>query len=80
MGRVAGSVVGFEYSDAMRDSDIVWNAATLDRFLESPMTYIPGTRMGIRGIKDADRRSDLIAYLQEISDSPDVCEATPSFQ
>ena len=77
IGRGAGSVPGFDYSDAMRDSEIVWSAATLDRFLKSPMTYIPGTRMGIRGIKDSDRRSDLIAYLQEMSDSPDVCEVTP---
>jgi len=63
-GRRAGSVPGFEYSDAMRRSGIVWSAATLDRFLTAPLKAVPGTAMGFDGIKDPRERADLIAYLK----------------
>lgn len=62
-GRRAGSVPGFTYSRAMKQSVLVWNAQTLDRFLASPMSAVPGTTMGYAGIDDAQERADLIAYL-----------------
>lgn len=62
-GRKAGSVPGFDYSEAMKRSGIVWNAATLDRFLANPLGTVPGTTMGYAGIADARERADLIAYL-----------------
>lgn len=62
-GRKAGSVPGFDYSEAMKRSGIVWNAATLDRFLANPLGAVPGTTMGYAGIADARERADLIAYL-----------------
>jgi len=64
-GRPAGSVAGFNYSDAMKASGIVWDEATLDAFLAAPRDYVPGTRMTYAGIKDAQERADLIAYLRE---------------
>jgi cytochrome c len=69
-GRVAGSLPGFPYSPAMRKAGaggLIWTAQTLDRFLESPTTFIPGTRMGYVGIKDNRERADLIAYLKEVT-------------
>ena len=66
-GRVAGGVPNFPYSPAMKKAGaagLVWNEATLDKFLESPMKYIPGTRMGYAGVKDSQERADLIAYLK----------------
>jgi cytochrome c len=63
LGRKAGSVAGFDYSEAMKRSGIVWNAATLDRFLANPLGTVPGTTMGYAGIADARERADLIAYL-----------------
>jgi len=51
-GRRAGTVPGFAYSDAMKKSGIVWNEATLDRFLADPLRTVPGTAMGYAGIKD----------------------------
>jgi cytochrome c len=63
LGRKAGSVPGFDYSEAMKRSGIVWNAATLDRFLADPLGTVPGTTMGYAGIADARERADLIAYL-----------------
>ncbi len=63
-GRRAGSVPGFAYSDAMRHSNIVWNEATLNRFLANPLKTVPGTSMGYAGVKDDKERVDLIAYLK----------------
>ena len=62
-GRRAGSVPGFAYSDAMRRSRIIWNDATLERFIADPLKAVPGTAMGYAGVKDRRERADLIAYL-----------------
>ncbi len=65
-GRRAGTAPGFEdYSAAMRNSGIVWNAKTLDQFLRNPAAMVPGTMMGYAGIADAGERADLIAWLQQ---------------
>jgi len=63
IGRAAGSVTGFDYSRALRESGIVWSADSLDRFLQNPLKTVPGTRMGYAGVKDAQERADLIAFL-----------------
>jgi len=68
-GRRAGSVKGFEYSDAMKHSKIVWNAKTLDRFLANPLLTVPGTAMGYAGVTDRKERTDLIAYLKRANES-----------
>lgn len=78
IGRKAGSVPDFAYSDAMKRSGIVWNAATLDRFLADPMQAVPGTTMGYAGVADARERADLIAYLREQSDGPNCRKALSS--
>jgi cytochrome c len=69
IGRRAGSVAGFGYSDAMRRSRRVWDAQTLDRFLANPLAAVPGTSMGYAGIADPQERADLIAYLREVNAS-----------
>ncbi len=63
-GRRAGSVPGFDYSEAMKRSGIVWDAASLDRFLANPLRTVPGTSMTYAGVSDAQERADLIAYLR----------------
>lgn len=68
-GRRAGSVKDFAYSEAMRRSGIVWNEKTLDRFLASPLTAIPGTTMGYAGVQDNNERADLIAYLKRANEA-----------
>jgi cytochrome c len=73
IGRRAGSVDGFTYSQAMRESNIVWSTGTLDTFLKSPMSMVPGTTMGYVGIPDENDRSDLIAYLEQAGRSADTC-------
>jgi cytochrome c len=63
IGRRAGTVAGFAYSEAMQQSGIVWNAKSLDRFLADPPGEVPGTTMTYAGIDEARDRADLIAYL-----------------
>src|SRR3546814_11455231 len=50
-GRKAGSVEGFNYSKAMKQSEIVWNEETLDKYLADPNGYIPGNRMTFDGLR-----------------------------
>ncbi len=72
-GRKAGSVPGFEYSDAMKKSGIVWNDKTLARFLTDPAKMVPGTSMGYAGVKDAQERIDLLAYLKQAGQDEKLC-------
>ena len=69
-GRVAGSVDGFRYSKSMAKAGadgLIWTDETLNAFLEDPKAYIPKTKMSFRGIRDAEDRADLIAYLDSFS-------------
>ncbi len=73
-GRRAGTAPGYdEYSQAMRDSNIVWDERTLDWFLTDPMRAIPGTAMGYAGIKDAQERLALIAWLRTATRAGQAC-------
>lgn len=76
-GRLAGSVPGADYSAAMKQSGIVWNEKTLDRFLAAPMKAVPGTSMTYDGVTDPKDRADLIAYLKRVNQTPD-CGKQPS--
>ncbi len=62
-GRKAGSVPGFNYSPALKASNIVWDAKTLDQFLAAPTQKVPGTRMVMK-VADPAKRAALIAYLK----------------
>jgi len=77
LGRRAGSVPGFAYSRAMKDSRITWDEKTLDRFLAQPVKAVPGTTMTYDGIPDPQERADLIAYLRHANDLPE-CRSAPS--
>ncbi|MGH7342568.1 MAG: c-type cytochrome [Candidatus Rokuibacteriota bacterium] len=72
-GRHAGSVPGFAYSDAMRNSGIVWNRQTLDVFLADPLGTVPGTFMTYAGIQDPKERAQLLAFL-EVATRSEQCE------
>lgn len=67
IGRRAASIAGFDYSKAMKQSGIVWNKKTLDRFLTKPIGAVPGTSMTYDGVPLAGDREDLIAYLEKVN-------------
>lgn len=69
----AGSVPGFDYSDAMKKSGIVWNEKTLALFLADPAKTVPGTSMAYAGVKDGQERNDLIAYLKKATQPGGPC-------
>jgi cytochrome c len=65
VGREAGAIDGFNYSDANANSDITWTPEVLFEYLEAPREYLPGTRMAFPGLKDPQDRVDVIAYLDQ---------------
>ena len=64
LGREAGSVDGYKYSKAMKNSDVVWDEESLDKFLTKPRKFIKKTKMSFRGIKKKSLRDDIISYLK----------------
>lgn len=64
-GRKAGTLPGFgRYSEALKKADITWDAQALDAWLKDPKALIPGNQMTFPGIKNAEAREHLIAYLK----------------
>jgi len=66
-GRKAGSVADFDYSPALKKSQVVWNEKNLDRWLANPEKFIPGQKMNY-SVPEAQDRADLIAYLKTQTD------------
>ena len=64
LGRKAGSVKGYKYSKAMKNSGVVWDEESLDKFLTKPRKFIPKTKMSFRGIKKKSLRDDLISFFK----------------
>ncbi|MGE5270482.1 MAG: c-type cytochrome [Thiohalocapsa sp.] len=64
-GRKAGTVEGYSYSQAMKQSGIVWDDETLAKYLHSPRTVVPGNKMAFPGLKDDKQTANLLAYLHQ---------------
>ena len=64
-GRKAGTGGGYESSDAMKKSGIVWDEATLAEYNRDPKGKVPGTKMLFNGVKNPGQLADLVAYLKE---------------
>jgi cytochrome c len=67
IGRAAGTVAGFNYSPANKNAGITWSKEKLFQFLEKPQRVVPQTKMIFAGLPDAQKRADLIAYLENPS-------------
>ena len=68
VGRTAGTIAGFVYSDANKDAGtkgLVWTDDNLFKYLENPAAFMPDNKMTYAGIKDETDRRDLIAYLKQ---------------
>jgi cytochrome c len=64
VGRAAGTIAGYTYSDANKNSGITWTPEKLFQYLEKPQRVVPGTKMTFAGLSDAQKRADVIAYLK----------------
>ncbi|WP_448952664.1 c-type cytochrome [Labrys neptuniae] len=62
-GRKAGTLAGYPFSPAMQASGLIWDAATLDRFIAAPQAVVPGTRMIYAGMDDENRRKALVEFI-----------------
>jgi cytochrome c2 len=69
VGRHTGSVTEFHYSVGNQNANLNWDETTLEKYLDSPKTVVPGTTMNFAGIKDADKRADLISYLATLKEA-----------
>ena len=68
LGRKPGTIEGFAYSDANKAAGakgLVWTEEVMLKYLENPLTFMPGTKMAFAGLKDVQDRKDLIAYLKK---------------
>jgi len=67
IGRKSGTEAGYNYSDAMKNANLTWDEATLDKYLTKPKEEVPGNKMPFPGLPKAEDRQNLIAYLKEAS-------------
>jgi cytochrome c len=61
--RPAGKIDGFDYSDGLKASGIVWSKEKIDAYITAPKAVIPGGKMKFDGLSDAAERRDLIDFL-----------------
>ena len=64
IGRLAGTTPDYQYSDAMRNSGVVWTREMLAAYIEAPKKVVSGTRMIFWGISDQEKIDNLLAYLE----------------
>ena len=66
-GRRAGTAPGFSYSEALRNSRIIWNEETLENWLTNPAAFVPGSEMPFPGLQDREDRKAVIDFLKRAS-------------
>ena len=64
-GRKAGTVAGYNYTAANKDSGLTWDEATFREYIKDPKAKIPGTKMIYAGLKDEQKTNDLVAFLKQ---------------
>lgn len=65
VGKQAGAVEGFKYSKVMQESGITWTPENLDKYLADPKGFMPGNKMAFAGLKSAEDRANVIAFMQQ---------------
>jgi cytochrome c len=68
-GRHSGSAPGYNYSDANKNSGIVWNETTFKEYIKDPRAKVPGTKMIFPGVKNEQQIDDLWAYIKQFDAS-----------
>ena len=77
-GRKSGTIEGYSYSPANKNSGITWDEATFREYIKDPKAKIPGTKMIYPGLKDEKRIDDLVAFLKQFDASGKKTAANPS--
>jgi cytochrome c len=67
--RKAGSVPNYAYSDANKNSGIVWNETNFKEYIKDPTAKVPGTKKTLSGLKNEQQANDLWAYLKQFDAS-----------
>lgn len=75
-GREAGSREDFNYSSAMKDSDVIWTDETMSDYLARPAQYMPGNRMSFAGLRKEEDRAAVIEYLRANTDANEATETS----
>lgn len=65
LGRHSGTIEGFTYSDANKNSGVVWDEATFAKYIADPRAFMPGNKMAFAGLKDPEDIKDLTAFLKQ---------------
>ena len=76
----AASKADFTYSDALKNSGVVWTEESLDKYLTNPGEYLPGGTMVFPGVPADDDRKALLAFLSKVSTDSETELAVPSQQ
>ena len=69
IGRHSGSVAGYSYSAANKNSGITWDEATFREYIKDPKAKVPGTKMVFAGLKDEKKIDNLVAFLKQFDAS-----------
>ena len=71
-GRHSGTAPNYSYSDANKNSGIVWNEASFKEYIKNPAAKVPGTKMAFAGVKNDQDINDLWAYLKQFDADGDI--------
>lgn len=77
-GRKSGTIEGFNYSPANKNSGITWDEATFREYIKDPKAKIPGTKMIFPGLKDPKQIDDVVAYLKQFNATGKKAEMVPA--
>jgi cytochrome c len=66
-GRKSGTIAGYNYSEANKNSGLTWDDAVFSDYIKDPKGKIPGTKMSFSGIKNEQEIKDLTAFLKQFS-------------
>jgi len=77
-GRKSGTIEGYSYSPANKNSGITWDEATFRDYIKDPKAKIPGTKMIFPGLKDPKQVDDIVAYLKQFNAAGKKSEIGPA--
>ena len=77
IGKKASGVPNYNYSPAMKGSNLTWDVATLDAYLSDPQKLVPGNKMPFPGLKTENERNAVIAFLASTS-APGAAAPAPA--